>query len=221
MMPHARGLGDDELPPEPKEVRSPGGRTNMSDRHYEQIKNADKTYQFIAYDGYDYTFQDSLPDQDEEGASITITPELAATDGRFIEKYLPLHLIATDDARSNILAYAQQMYWLEQKEDESSIEAIITRCLLHTRDDVVKGVIATKDVAEIFNQDRVKEKRWKTQSVGRIIGRLGFHAARTVTGSHGWIWDEKILEDNIARYNVTMEELPLGKGSNPSNPYTY
>lgn len=79
-------------------------------------------------------------------------------------------------------------------------------------------MIATKDVAEVFNQDRAKEERWKTQSVGRIIGRLGFHAAHIISGSHGWIWDEKVLEQNIERYYVTVEESSLGKGSNPSNP---
>jgi hypothetical protein len=148
-----------------------------------------------------------------------IPPTFLETDGRFIERYFPLHLIADDPARDAILRYAKHAYWIEEKEEETSFEAQVTLALLQSRDYVVKGVIATKDVADTFNTYRPEKERWKTQSVGRVISRLGFNNARTVTGTAGWMWDDKVLEDNIARYNVTLtENTSLGSPSNPTIP---
>lgn len=147
-----------------------------------------------------------------------VPEDLTFADGRFAEKYYPLYTVA-NEGRVNIIEYARKVFQLEQLAAETSIEAEVTQSIIKCHDKVVNGVIGTREIAQMFNEPRNEKEQWKTQSVGRVVSRLGFHKKRTNTGRAGYIWDENILERNTRRYGLLEdEETPLGEPSNPSIP---
>jgi len=153
-----------------------------------------------------------------DGFPRDVPEELKFANGRFVEKYFPLYMVA-NDGRENIIQHAKKTHELEILEEWSTNEAEITSILKNLTPKIKGGRFATKDVTDIFNSTRNKQDQWKTNSIGLVISRLGFHKARTVEGLRGYIWDQNVLNHNLRRYGLeTREEGVLGEPSNPSKP---
>lgn len=146
-----------------------------------------------------------------------VPPELNFTNGRLIELFQPLIMVANEGSE-NIVKYAKKVYEIRQLEEETSVEAMILNALLDSESKVEDRVILTKDIRETLNLDIPKKEHFKTTTVGKIMGRLGFLPKHTRRGN-GWVWNDSRVKLLKMRYlpGDISPELP-SQPSQPSQP---
>jgi len=113
--------------------------------------------------------------------------DLEFDNGRLSELFQCL-LAISNDGRENILAYANKMVEMRQFEEQTSIEAEVVEAMCNDETLKENNVILTKDVADKLNANRKENEKFKTNSVGYIIRRLGFEPRHTRRGN-GWFYD--------------------------------
>ena len=148
-------------------------------------------------------------------------PQLNVSDGRLEELFSCL-LAVSNDGRESIAAYAHELEEIRHFEEKASDEAEIVE-ILSENEAIMneKSIALTKDIAEIFNQNRPEREKYKTSSIGWIIRELGFNKVHTKTGK-GWLinkdrlkyWqqiyqiDEASPEKGQKGHNSHQAELP-------------
>jgi len=142
-----------------------------------------------------------------------VPPSLEFSNGRLVELFQPL-LAVTNEGHDNIVKYARKVYEIRQLEEETSVEAMILNALIESEGKVEDKVILTKDIRVTLNEDIPEKERFKTTTIGRIMGRLGFLPKHTRRGN-GWIWNDSRLKLLKNRYSPEGGTHP-GEGSQGS-----
>lgn len=139
-------------------------------------------------------------------------PQLKIRDGRLIELFSSLLAVA-NDGRENILKYAQKVYEMRELEEKASEEAEIIEILSNGDLSIEKNIVFTKELAAIFNANRLEKEKWKTRSIGWVMRRLGFSQRRT-GHERGWYVNPDRLKYLQQVYGVEIHTL--GKTSQTS-----
>ena len=129
-------------------------------------------------------------------------------DGRFAELYTPLVAVA-NDGETSILAYARDAFEASMDEERTSIEAQILSSILETKPHLESGKFSASSVAEKFNEGRPDREKWRVESIGRVIKRLGFKAKRLTGGTRGYLYDEERVTRLAKRYSLPPREPSL------------
>ena len=133
-------------------------------------------------------------------------------DGRFAELYTPLVTVA-NDGEASILTYARDAFETSMDEERTSIEAQILTAILETKPYLESGKFSASSVADKFNASRSEREKWRAESIGRVIRRLGFKAKRLTGGARGYLYEEERVNRLAKRYG-----LPPRAASLPSLP---
>lgn len=142
--------------------------------------------------------------------------ELSFADGRFVELYASLLTVA-NHGHASILSYARDAYEAMQDEESSGIETQIITAVLKTYPYLENGKFSTASVREAFNEDRPEKERWGSNSIGRLLKRLGFRPKRMADSTRRWIWDKNRIDRLCKRYGVTplqtsvVSETPISQ----------
>lgn len=146
-------------------------------------------------------------------------PDLKIKDGRLIELFNPLLAVA-NDGQENILKYTQKTYETRQFEERATEEAEMIEIL--SQEGLIKerNIVFTKELAELFNANRLEKEKWKTRSIGWVMRRLGFSQRRTNSG-RGWYVNPDRL--NYLKQIYATDSYTLGKTSQTAktSPSTY
>ena len=130
-----------------------------------------------------------------------VPPELMTRSSRTAELFHCLYTVMPQ-GREDILKHMETTYESKRRDDETSTESEIIRALLKSESYVQNGKIATRVIAEKFNEGRTEKEQWKTSSVGRRMSALGFEKGRVTDGPAGWVWDEDRITDYCLRYYI-------------------
>jgi hypothetical protein len=143
-----------------------------------------------------------------DGSQGVIPKGLEFCDGRFAELYTPLVTVA-NDGESSIIAYARDAFEVSMDEERTSIEAQILTAILETKPYLESGKFSASSVADNFNASRSEREKWRAESIGRIIKRLGFKAKRLTGGARGYLYEEERVKRLAKRYGLPPRELSL------------
>lgn len=126
-------------------------------------------------------------------------------DGRLDDVLMPLHqlvLLARPDAESSFLAFGRGLEKQRADEDGLTIDAEVVRAIVSCGGLVAGGKLRVSAVAGVLNQGRSEGEQLREKTVGTIMSRLGFSAARTSSGHAARFWDGARLERLKRRYGV-------------------
>jgi hypothetical protein len=152
----------------------------------------------------------SLIRVDELEGSFEKAPErLRFADGRFVELYACLLTVANDGAE-NILSYARDAYEVEQDEERTSVEAEVLAALASLPSSkVIDGKFRTRDLADIFNEDKPEKEQYGARGLGKLLGRLGFRPKNMTGHVKGWDYDVARINRLAKRYDTPLLETSL------------
>jgi hypothetical protein len=125
--------------------------------------------------------------------------------GRLLELFTPL-VIISNYGHENIIDYVKEVLGDLREEEATSVEAEIVGCLLEIKDSLKSGKFATKYLADLFNANRSDNEKWKTQSLGNVLKRLGFKPTRLTNGERGYIFDEAKVSRLALRYGFNIRK---------------
>jgi len=135
-------------------------------------------------------------------------PPLKVESGRIQELFQPLLAVA-NSGRENIVKYAENMDKIRRFEEKASVEAELIEIILKSETTLEENVILSKNLATEFNKDRNEREKWKSNSVGRLMRRLGFEQRHTRQGN-GWYVDRERL--------LYLKQIYFGGGTTPEKP---
>ena len=146
-----------------------------------------------------------------EGYTGGIPEDLAFADGRFAELYTPLVVVANHGEKA-IISYARDQFDVLLDEEGTTVEAQILEIIIDSKNKLESGKFSTASIAETFNNERSDREKWKVESLGRVIKRLGFRTKRMTGGRSGWVYDEERVKRLAKRYGLPPPKpslLPL------------
>lgn len=119
-------------------------------------------------------------------------PKLNFADGRLQELFQCLLAVA-NHGQKNILEYAEKMAENRLSEEMAGVEAELVTILSSPDLDMANGVVLTKTLTSKFNEGRDERERWKSNSIGYLMKRLGFVKKHTNQGN-GWRINQSLLQ---------------------------
>jgi hypothetical protein len=147
-------------------------------------------------------------------------PFLGARDGRIQELFTPLLTVA-NDGKDAVLSYIESMANERTQEEKASLEADFVEIFVNlSKDDLVltedkEKVVLTKTLQAKINADKADQDRFKAQTVGSIVKRLGFSKRHTRDGN-GWLYDEVLVKDLEGVYHSVPAPKKPSQGSQGS-----
>lgn len=134
--------------------------------------------------------------------------ENAGRDGRLVEIYSPIYMVAPEKVKPLMVEYLRDLGQAELQEELASFEAEVFIALLKLYNEQNEPQIwfATRDVVQIFNEGKGDREKVKTRTISRHIKSLGFKPYRT-RGKRGYKWDEKLIEKLKERYPVELTDV--------------
>lgn len=169
-------------------------RRRVDEEWAERIRNQLLSYRF------DYLLEDP---------PLGVNP-LDIPDGRLIEIFTPLILVAPTPAVEQRLArLARDIYQAQVEEEQTTMEAQVFISLLEAAKPGIPTV-PISDIADKYNEGKPKGEQTSSQAIGYILKRLGFRKRRdTKTGRVAVILDANLIERLKVRYKILeQKELP-------------
>ncbi len=126
--------------------------------------------------------------------------ESSGSDGRLVELFTPLYVIAPEKIKPTILEYIKEIGELEIEEELASYECEIFQAIMEAP--VKNSWFSTKSITDIVNKNRASNEQIRTYSVGRQLKQFGFKPFSKGGKTRGWKWDKRIIEKLKLRFPV-------------------
>jgi hypothetical protein len=120
--------------------------------------------------------------------------ERRTRDNRLIEIFTPLMKV-TDGmpTQERIIEAFVTIAKIRETEEQLSLEAVIVEAIVKSKDKLENGKLSISAITEVFNADRQEKEKWRADSVGRQVKKLGFESCRTSNGKRGIFWNETLF----------------------------
>jgi hypothetical protein len=120
--------------------------------------------------------------------------ERRTRDNRLIEIFTPLMKVTEDmQEQERIIEAFVTIAKIRETEEQLSLEALIVEAILKSKDKLENGKLSIATITEAFNTDRPEKEKWRADSVGRQVKKLGFESCRTSNGKRGIFWNEALF----------------------------
>ncbi len=126
-------------------------------------------------------------------------------DGRLIELYTPLTMVAPKNVENTILGYARKEYETTLEEERDTEEAKVYLTLAELLSQKVRLRIPQADIREKINFAVPEKEQFSKQKVGLILKRLGFKSKLGEGRLKEVVVDPEVLRRRAQRY-TTLEE---------------
>ena len=113
------------------------------------------------------------------------------------------------DREAAFLSLVQKIEAGRRAEKSGSVEAQLITILGKLRQNVDRGMLPVKLIADYFNKDRPEKHQWTYQFIGKKLSSLGFQKSSTSSGNATLIWNDDLLLRVAERY---------GLGKTPASP---
>lgn len=125
--------------------------------------------------------------------------EKSGYDGRLVEVFAPLYMVTPEQVKPILLEYLHDLGETEIQEQLASWECEVFTAILNTS--LQSSWFATKDVTNIFNENKSDKEKVKSRTIGRQIKQFGFKPHRS-NKQRGYKWNSKLVEKLKERYPV-------------------
>jgi hypothetical protein len=127
--------------------------------------------------------------------------ERLARDNRLIEIFSPLMKVTENmPEQKRIIEAFMITAKTRETEEQLSLEASIVEAILKSKDTIENGKLSIGTITETFNAERSEKEKWRTDSIGRQIKKLGFESCRTLAGKRGILWNEALFHKLQQRF---------------------
>jgi hypothetical protein len=172
------------------------------------IQEVDNNDTYDAYDTYDAC--------DSKTRTIPNLPEdfLAIENGRVIELFTPLYVVADEETKQYIVEYAKAVTTHQKTEENTSIDSEILLAILECHDLVEKGLVPRTAIENVYNKDRPEKERLYGETITNRITTLGLEKGRT-SKQRGFIWNSKKLIALCERFGFDPTSYQLKDDVSP------
>lgn len=120
--------------------------------------------------------------------------ERQTSDNRLIEIFAPLMKV-TDrmPQQEKIIEAFLTIAKVRETEEQLSLEASIIEAISRSKEKLDNGKVSVSIITDVFNADRPEKEKWRSDSVGRQVKKLGFESCRTSDGKRGIFWNEPLF----------------------------
>ena len=125
----------------------------------------------------------------------------ALGNSRLGELFYPLIWVApSDEIADRLLSYARKVAGVLVDEEQASSEGLTVKALCDTLNQVEAGKLPIQRIVDRLNEGLEDRDKWRSNSVGRVLSRLGFRKTRLTGGRRAIAVDQALIQRLKMRY---------------------
>jgi len=125
----------------------------------------------------------------------------ALGNSRLGELFYPLIWVApSDEIADGLLSYARKVAGVLVDEEQASSEGLTFKALCDTLNQAEAGRLPIQRIVDRLNEGLDDRDKWRSNSVGRVLSRLGFRKTRLTGGRRAIAVDQALIQRLKMRY---------------------